>query len=203
MKKRTIMSKKQNQDGLIKSIILLGLLSGIFVSTGVILSTYSQHLYLDNQTIVDGIIDRFSSDGIVNIRGNQVQYSPGSVIPLDGRDYIRITGNQVQIDGETFTPAIRIVSAQIQQNILFEHKIGTFNINSTGRVAIDDVNINFIPVTRNILNVQTQDSNYNIEFVNTIVYMKSKNVMLRLVQNSDNIEIYLVGTQKYNSIIYY
>lgn len=194
--------KEEQHIRLIKSVIIVGLLAGIFMATGVVLSAYPQHLYLGNQTVVDGMVGNFLSNGTMNIRGNQVQYSTGSVIPLEGRDYIKITGNQVQLGDDTFIPAIRIVSARVSQNVLFEQKIGTFSINSAGSATVDDVSINFIPVTKNILNIQTQDSNYNVEFVSSVVYLKSKDVMMKLAQNGDNIEVYLVGTSRYDNIIF-
>lgn len=193
--------KEEQHIRLIKSVIIIGLLAGIFMTTGVVLSAYPQHLYLNNNSVIDALVGNFNNNSM-NIRGNQVQYSTGSVIPLEGRDYIKITGNQIQLGDDTFTPAIRIISARVSQNVLFSQKIGTFGINSAGRATIDDVSINFIPVTKNILNIQTQDSNYNVEFVSGVVYLKSKNVMLKLVQNGGNIEVYIVGTSHYNNILF-
>ena len=195
------MPKKSHQTNLIKSIILISLLTGVFVISGVVISAYPQHLWVNNQTVVDSTVGNFNN-GSVNIRGNQVQYSSGDVIFLEGRDYIRITGNQAQFGSDTFTSAIRTISAQIHQNILFEQKIGTFSINSAGQVLIDGTTINLIPVSSNVLNVRTSDSNYNIEFVSGTVYITSKDIMLKLINDGSNISVYLIGTGSYNKILF-
>lgn len=195
------MPKKQQETNLVKPLILIGLISSMFIFSAVVISSYPQHLYLDNQSVIDATIGYFNNN-TVNIRGNQVQYSTGDVIVLEGRDYIRITGNQKQIGDDIFTGAIRTVTASISQNILFEQKVGIFSINSAGKVLIDDVVISLIPVSSNILNIRTVDSNYNVEFVSGVVYITSKDTMLKLVQNNDDIEIYLIGTKNYNKVLF-
>lgn len=194
------MPKKENPN-IIKSLILIGLLSSMFIFSAIVLSAYPQHLYVNNQTVIEASVGNFNN-GTVNIRGNQVQYSSGSVIPLEGRNYIRITGNQVQFGGGTFISAIRTISAQIHQNILFEEKIGIFSINSAGKIIIDDNIINLIPVSKNIINIRTSDSNYNIEFITDTIYITSGDIMLKLIQNDNNIEVYLVGTRNYERILF-
>lgn len=195
------MPKKQQETNMVKPLILIGLISSMFIFSAVVISSYPQHLYLDNQSVIDATVGYFNNN-TVNIRGNQVQYSTGDVIVLEGRDYIRITGNQKQIGDDIFTGAIRTVTASISQNILFEQKIGSFGLNSAGKLVIDDVVINLIPVSRNVLNVRTSSDNYNVELINNIVYIKKGEVMLKLVQNNNDINIYLIGTKKFNKILF-
>lgn len=196
-----MLKKQQQVTNLIKSIILIGLLTGVFMFNAVIISSYPQHLYLNNNTVIESIVGNFNNS-TVNIRGNQVQYSSGDIIFLEGRDYIRITGNQVQLGGDIFTSAIRTISASLSQNVLFEQKIGSFGLNSAGKLVIDDVVINLIPVSRNVLNVRTSSDNYNVELINNIVYIKKGEVMLKLVQNNNDINIYLIGTKNFNKILF-
>ncbi len=196
------MPKQSQQTNMIKSIILISLLTGVFVISGVVISAYPQHLWVNNQTVVDATVGNFNNSS-VNIRGNQVQYSSGDVIFLEGRDYIRITGNQKQIGSDTFIGAIRTVSASIEQNILFQQKVGSFPINnSAGKLIIDDVIITIVPITNTIVNIKTSDSDYNVQFVANTVYITSKSIMLKLIENNGNIEIYLIGTSGYNKILF-
>lgn len=192
----------KEESNLIKSIILISLLAGIFMVSGIIISAYPQHLWVDNKTVIEATVGNFDN-GHVNIRGNQVQYTPGDTIFLEGKDYIRIIGNQIQFGDNTFTGAVRSLSSDISQNVLFEQKIGSFAIsNSAGKVIIDNTIINIIPITNNIMNIKTSDSDYNVELVDNTSYIKSKSIMLKLIKNDNNIEIYLIGTGKYNKILF-
>lgn len=185
-----------------KSLTLMGLISSIFIFSAVLLSAYPQHLYLDNNTVIESTVGYFHN-GTANIRGNQIQYSTGDTIPLEDRDFIIITGNQAQIGGSTFISAIRSVSTNsLSQNVLFEQQVGSFGINNAGKLIIDDMTMNFIPVTPNILGIKTSDSNYNVEFINDITYIKSKNIILKLLKKDNDIKIYLVGTQSFNKILF-
>lgn len=196
------MHKQSQQTNLIKSIVLISLLVSVFIFSGIVISAYPQHLWVNNQTVVDSTVGNFNN-GTVNIRGNQAQYSSGDVILLDGKDYIRIIGNQKQIGDDTFINAIRTVTASISQNVLFEQRVGSFPIsNSAGKIVVDDVVINIVPITNDIVNIKTSDSDYNIQFVANKAYITSKSIMLKLVKINNEMEIYLIGTQKYGSIIF-
>jgi hypothetical protein len=194
------MPKSQSQQpDLIKSIVIFGLLGFVVIISSVVISVYPQHIWVSNSTVIDSIVGNFHN-GTVNIKGNQVQYSTGDSIMLNGKDYIRLTGNQVQIGGNTYENAIRTISASIDQNVLFQQKLGTFTNSAT--VTIDNTIINMNIVNATILNVQTADSNYNIEFMNSVVYITSGNVMLKLINSYPLIDVYLIGTGSHNKITF-
>lgn len=196
------MPKKQNTN-LIKSIILLGLITLVFVFSGVVISAYPQHLYFNNNTVIDASVGNFNNS-TVNIRGNQVPYSPGDIIFLEGqgRDYIKITGNQIQIDGGTYISGMRSLSSDLTQNVLFEQKIGNFTPDGACKIIIDDKVTNLIPVTENIINIRTSDSDYFIEFVNDFLYFKNNDIMFKLHMSGNNINVYIIGINNYNEIVF-
>jgi hypothetical protein len=191
-------NKKENPD-VIKIIVIIALLTGTMVFSGVLISSYPQNLWVSNSTVIDSIVGNFHN-GTVNIRGNQAQYSTGDSIMLNGKDYIKITGRQTQIGSTTYEGAIRTVSSSIDQNVLFQQRLGTFS--TTATVTIDSVIINLKPVNATILNIKTSDSNYNVEFTNGIVYITSGTVMLKLINSNPLISVYLVGTGNHNKITF-
>ncbi len=196
------MRNSDNSDiDIVKAIVILSLLTSIFVFSSIVISAYPQHLYLGKDSVIESVVGNFDN-GTVNVRGNQVQYVSGDVIPLEGRENIRITGNQVQIGGSTLIGAIRTVTSELHQNILFEKPIGVFPIQNAGRILVDDVEIILIPVTDKIINIRTLESNYNVEFINDVTYITSKDVMVKIMKSNDTINIYLIGTKSYQNVIF-
>lgn len=183
-----------------KMLILVGMLIMVYMSTSVVLAAYQQHLYIDNKTVIDASVG-FKDNKTVNIKGNMVQYGQNDIIPVNGQEYIRITGNQVQMGNNLFTPAIRTVTAKIYQNILFEQKVGEFNISRAAQVGIEGKTVALIPISTNIINIRTVDSNYNVEFTQDIIYINTKDgVMLKLQKDNSKIKVSIVGLKNYDNV---
>jgi len=194
------MRKDDDSRSIPKIVLLVFMLTIVFMSTSVLLAIYPQHLYIDKRTVIDSTIG-FNDNNTVNIRGNLVQYSQDDIIPINGKDYVRITGNQVQLGESVFTPAIRIVTAKFYQNILFEQSVGEFNINRAAQVSIEGYIISMIPLSATIINIRTSDSNYNVELTQNITYINTKNgIMLKIQKINDKIKVSIIGIQNYQNV---
>lgn len=172
----------------------------IFILSSSLFSMYPQHLYLSNNTKISSSI-QFLSNNTAIVHGNQVSYSKNDIIFIDGREYIKITGNQKTIGSYQFTPAIRTLSSSLTQNPLFELEIGSIPLNSGAKLQLDDVSTLIIPISPTIINIQSSDgSNYNIEFVSDTTYIKSNGSMIKLVKTPTSIKVILVGIKSYSNI---
>ncbi|CAG0948604.1 MAG: hypothetical protein OIN86_12940 [Candidatus Methanoperedens sp.] len=192
---------RTEESGFMKALVLTTLLALTMLSTSVVLTAYPQHLYINNGTIINSDL-KFVNNNSVNIKGHQVQYGQNDIIPVgEGRDYIKITGRQVQLGESFFMPGIRTITAGLYQSVIFEQKIGSFGIDKVGQISIDGNVINVIPASQNTVNVRTATSNYIVEFTQSNTYIKSGNAMLRLNKNGNVISIYLVGFSNYNRVL--
>lgn len=202
MSKFTKRPRKDDDDerNIPKMTFLGVLLIAVFMSTSVILAAYQQHLYIDNRTVIDATVG-FKDNRTVNIRGNMVQYGQDAIIPINRKEYIRITGNQIQMGDNLFTPAVRQVTAKIYQNILFEQKVGEFSITKAAQVGIEGKVIAFIPISANIVNIRSTDSNYNVEFTQDMSYLTTTDdVMLKLQKEDKKIKISIIGLMNYDNV---
>lgn len=183
-----------------KIAILMSLIVLLTSITSMVMSSYPQHLYIDNKTVILNAIG-FLDNNTVNIRGHQTQYGAGDSIAIDGRDYIRITGRQVQLGSSNFSEGIRTLTASLTDNVLFQQMIGTFTINQVAQVGVDGETVSIIPISMNVVNIRTDDSVYNIEFVQDTTFITTKNkVMLKLTKEKDTITIFVVGIKNYQNI---
>lgn len=192
---------RKSEYSLPKTIIILTIVLILTISSTIALTSYPQHIYLDNKTKFKDI--SFQNNNVVTVKGNQVTYNTGDTILLEGREYIKVTGKQQQYGNFLLTPAIRTLSSTISQNVLFEREIGRFKINSqSAQVTIDKTIINFIPLSLNIINIQTASTKYNIDLTSTNkTYLTFENgIMLKLEKNSNIIKIYIIGLSEYNNI---
>lgn len=187
---------KQQKPSPAKTAILLALLFLISTSTSLILSSYPQHVLLDNATKIGDV--KFT-DGAVIIKGNQKPIGTGDVIPLEGREYIKIQANQKQLFGRFYTEGIRTVVPQIKQNILFQQPLGEFDTNKIIQVGANNIVFNFIPINEAVYNVNTftgsNSESYNIQFTQGIVYVNFQDIMLKLEQKGNKIKINLIGVK--------
>ncbi|MFA4870927.1 MAG: hypothetical protein WC623_22200 [Pedobacter sp.] len=191
----------QDNEQLVKSIIIIALVSSLFVFSSIVISSYPQHILLGNDTVINNAVGNFINN-TVNVRGNQVQFASNDIITLNGREYIKITGRQVQVGNSTYASGIRTINPSVSQNILFEQKIGTMNINNAGKVIVDSTEIVLIPITTTAIRISSTTDNFDIEFVNNIAYVKVQNVLLKLTNDGTTINTYLVGTDKHQQILF-
>lgn len=183
-----------------KIVILVTSLVFVFMSTSVILAAYPQHIYIDSKTIIDSTVG-FKDNKTVNIRGNIVQYGENSIIPINGQEYIRITGNQVQMGNNLFTPGIRQITANFYQNVLFQQTAGEFAINRAAQIGIDSDVIALIPVSQNIIKIKSSTSDYNVELIQDVSFIKTKNgVMLKLQKVDNKIVVSVIGLKNYDNV---
>lgn len=191
------MSRKTEQIDITKVIVMSILLLSLFSSSSVLLTMYPQRLLVDNSTSIDSIL-KFTDKGIT-LRGNQIQPSSDDIIPLNGRDYVRITSRQIQIGDNTYREGVRTVNPLFSQNIWFSQYIGEFQPTQSVKIGIDNEVIILTP-SFNTIKVQTPESDsYTIQFKDNVTYLKSKSVMLRL-EKTDKIRVYLIGFKETNSI---
>lgn len=188
-----------------KSLIIAGLIFLITFSTSITLTSYPQHLAINENTVIQAI--KFVGNDTAIIKGNQVQLGTGDVIPLAGRDYIRITGNQVQVGKTNFTEGIRTVSASWHQNVMFSQKIGSFKSTQTVQIIVDNSVFNLIPLQSEVLSITVVDlsnkanqQHYNTKFNQDTLYINENDIMIRLVRTDDTITASLIGLKKYSNI---
>lgn len=188
-----------------KSLIIFGLLFLLFFSTSIVLTSYPQHIALNDQTVIQAI--KFMDGNTVMIRGNQIQLQVGDSIPLNGRDYIKLTGNQIQVGKTNYPEAIRTVAAEWYQNTLFSQRVGTWNSNQVAQIVVDKIAINLIPVSNDIISVTAIDTTktnkqnrYNIQFTQDTTYINEHGVMIRLVKKEGTVTASLIGIMKYNNV---
>jgi len=190
-----------------KSIIIFGLVFILFFSTSITLTSYPQYLALNEQTIIETI--KFIGNNTVLIKGNQVQYGVGDIIPIQGtsRDYIRITGNQVQAGKTSYQEGIRTVAALWYQNVMFTQKVGSYQSNQTAQIIIDDTSFVLTPLSQDTLSVTATDlsntknqNHYNIIFKQGVVYINENGIMLKFTKTGDQIRVNTVGLDKHSRI---
>lgn len=197
--------KFEEESTTVKSITIFILIGLLFFSTSIALTSYPQHLAISNRTIIQEI--RFIDEKTVLIRGNQVQVGTGDVIPLEKRDYIRITGNQVQIGKINYPEAIRIITSEWYQQILFSQNIGKFESSQTAQVIIDETSFVLTPLSQDITSVTVTDtsnpkkqSHYNIVFKKGTVYINENGIMLKFTKTRDIVTVNTVGFDKHTRI---
>lgn len=194
-----------------KSIVIFGLIFIMFFSTSIVLTSYPQHLALNDQTVIQAI--KFLNNNTALIKGNQVQFGSGDVIPLAGRDYIRITGRQIQIGKDEYNEAVRVVSpSSWTQNTMFNQKIGASKSNQAMQIVIDKTSFNLIPIkpiSAKIVSVTIDDlskkniqTHYNIQFTQNTTYINENNIMLKIVNENNSTTVYIVGVGRYNNIFF-
>jgi hypothetical protein len=178
----------------------------ITFSTSITLTSYPQHLALDDKTIIQAI--KFISNNTAVVKGNQVQFGKGDVLPLEGRDYIKITGRQIQVGESRYNEGVRTVSASWYQNTMFAQKIGTFRTDQTAQIIVDRTVITIHPVSKDVLSITSLDlstpktqNNYNIQLAQDTVYINEGGAMLKLVGTNSMITVSLIGLKKYTNII--
>ena len=200
--------KFENEPTTSKSLLIFGLIFIIFFSTSIAITSYPQHLALSNGTVIQTI--KFIGGNTVMIKGNQVQLSSGDIIPIEGagRDYIKLTGNQVQIGKTDYPEAIRTVTSEWYQQILFTQRIGKFQSNQTAQIIIDETSFVLTPLSQDTISVTaTEISNpknqnhYNIIFKQQTVYINENGIMLKFAKTGDTITVNTVGLDRHNKII--
>ena len=200
--------KFENEPTTTKSLLIFGLIFIIFFSTSIAITSYPQHLALSNGTVIQTI--KFIGGNTVMIKGNQVQLSAGDIIPIEGagRDYIKLTGNQVQIGKIDYPEAIRTVTSEWYQQILFSQRIGKFQSNQTAQIIIDTTSFVLTPLSQDTISVTaTEISNtnnqnhYNIIFKQGVVYINENGIMLKFAKTGDTIIVNSVGLDRHNRII--
>jgi len=196
----------EDQPTTTKSITIFILIGLIFFSTSIVLTSYPQHLAINEQTKIEFI--KFLSNNTAIIKGNQVQFATNDVIPITGRDYIKITGRQVQINSQDYPEGIRTVASEWYQNVLFTQRIGKFQSNQTAQIIIDGTSFVLTPLSQDTISVtatdlsNTKDQNhYNIIFKQNTVYINENGIMLKFTMAGDIITVNTVGLDKHNKIM--
>ncbi|MDD5453915.1 MAG: hypothetical protein PHW62_00245 [Candidatus Ratteibacteria bacterium] len=197
--------KFEDESTTAKSLIIFGLIFILFFATSIALTSYPQHLAINEKTVIQTI--KFIGNNTAIIRGNQVQYGTGDVISIQGRDYIRITGNQVQIGKSNYPEAVRTIVSEWYQNILFTQKVGSFKSNQTAQIIIDSTSFVLTPLSQdtisvtatNILNTKNQN-HYNIVFKAGTVYINENGIMLKFTKTEDVVIVNTVGFDRHNKI---
>ena len=199
--------KKDEKAGAGKTIVLLSLIAVIFFSTSVVLTSYPQHIFISNNTKIDTA--KFLDGNKLLLKGNMVQYVKGDIIPLEGREYIRITGRQAQIGGSTYKEGIRTITSDISQSVLFMQDLGSFSADSVAQVVVDGTVINMIPISKDVININVQDlgsmktiTNYNLQFTQSTTYTNDNGIMLKLTKKQAKIYVTLVGIKPYRNILF-
>lgn len=188
----------KQESSLPKLLITAFILSLLFLSSSVLLTMYQQHVLIGKDTNFGDI--RFGN-GTVIIKGHQSQLSQNDIVSVGGRDYIKLTGKQVSVSGNTYSQAIRTLSTTFFQNLLFEQPIQEFSLPKSSKITVDGDQILITPLSDSVLNIQTKSSNYNIEFSNGITYINTEaKTMLKLQKINGKVKVYLIGFQNYQSI---
>ena len=191
-----------------KIIVLLTLITLITSLTSVVLTSYPQHLAVDNKTVLGEA--QFIGNNTAIVKGHQVQYGTNDIIGLQGRNYIKLTGRQVQLPSGRSEEGIRTIFAEWNQNLLLQQTIGSFNISNQPQIAqigVGNTVFNLIPISQDVLNVNVVDltgkmasSTYNLQLVQSTTYLSENGIMLELSKGKDNtITITLIGSG-YNNI---
>lgn len=196
----------EDQPTTTKSILIFGLIFIITFSTSITLTSFPQHIALNDKTVIQAI--KFIDDKTALIKGNQVQLGKGDIITLEGRDFIRITGNQVQVGTSNFSEGVRTVGASWHQNVLFSQKVGTYDSNKVAQIVVDKTAFNLIPMPSDVLSVTISDlsnrkneQHYNVQFTQDTLYINENDIMLKLVRTGKSTTASLIGLKKYNNII--
>lgn len=177
-----------------KSFITLAILVAVFMASSTLFSMYPQNIYIENNSKIS--VASFTSNNTAMVKGNQVSFGQDDLIFLEGREYIRITGNQQSIGEYKLTPAIRTLSTSLMQNPLFETKVGSFSVNSGASIIVDESHFSLIPISANILKVQGEDTNFNLNFVASSTYIKVDDNLFRISKDSASVPtftVYLAG----------
>lgn len=189
-----------------KSLLIFGFIFVLFFSTSIVLTSYPQHIAISSGTQIQAV--KFLNDSFAIVRGNQVQVGKGDVIGLEGRDYIKITGNQVQIKSQNYPEGIRTVVAEWYQNVLFSQRIGKFQSNQTAQIIIDETSFVLTPLSQDTISVTATDlsnkqnqNHYNIIFKQNTFYINENGIMLKFTMTGDIITVNTVGLDKHNKII--
>lgn len=191
-----------------KSITIFVLIGILFFSTSIAITSYPQHLALSNGTVIQTL--KFISGNTVMIKGNQVQVGTGDIIPIEGagRDYIKLTGNQVQIGKVNYPEAIRTVTSEWYQQILFTQRIGKFQSNQTVQIIIDETSFVLTPLSQDTISVTAtgisdpeKQNHYNIVFKQGTVYINENGIMLKFTKTGDTVTVNTVGLDRHNKII--
>lgn len=189
-----------------KSITIFVLIGILFFSTSIAMTSYPQHLALSDGTVIQAV--KFISGNTVIIKGNQVQVGTGDIIPLEKRDYIRITGNMVQVGKTNYPEAIRTVASEWYQQILFTQYIGKFQSNQTAQIIIDEMSFVLTPLSQDTISVTAIDisdtknqNHYNILFKQNTVYINENGIMLKFTKAGDVIMVNIVGLDRHNRIV--
>lgn len=200
------MRRRVDEPNTGQSVLLFAMIFLITFSTSITLTSYPQHLALDDKTVIQAI--KFISNNTVFIKGNQVQIGQGDILPLEGRDYIRITGRQVQVGNENYNEGIRTVSASWHQNVMFTQRVGTFRSGQAAQIVVDRTAFNLVPISKDVLRVTVVDlvnpkyqNHYNVQFTQDTVYINENDIMMKLVNKDGTITANLVGLKKYTKIL--
>ena len=183
----------------------MGLFFTLITVSSALLTAYPQHIYINEETRIESL--KFLENNTVLLKGNQVSYGTGDVIPVKGRDYIRITGNQIQIGEKDFREGVRAVTASYSQNVLFMQKIGSVPGNRPFQIVVDNSILNIIPINSTIYNInaavvgKTGSNSYNVQFVQETVYINENSVMYKLSITGETISVHLVGFDRHKTIL--
>jgi len=185
----------------------MGIFFILITATSALMTAYPQHIYINGETRIEAL--KFYDNNSVLLKGNQVSYGAGDIIPTKGvgRDYIRITGNQIQINSQNYNEGIRTVTAGITQNVVFLQKIGSVKADRPSQILVDTTYINLIPMNDTIYNVNAgilgtkESNNYNIQYIQNIVYINENGIMLKFTKTAGVITIDIVGFDRHKNII--
>ncbi len=192
----------KQDSSLPKLLLTVFILSLVFLFSSAIINAYPQKLVINKDTVIGDI--KFISNNTILIKGNQVQIGQNDIISIGGRDYVKITANQVSIQGEIYNRGIRLLSPLFTQNMLFEQKIVTYSSLKSARIIIDSDQILITPISSNIFNIKSKNENYNIELSNGISYINTASkTMLKLHKTKENIDVYIIGFINYKNIVVY
>lgn len=190
----------------VKSITIFVLIGILFFSTSIALTSYPQHIAINEKTVIQTV--KFLGNNTAIIKGNQVQFGTGDVIPLVKRDFIRITGNQVQIGKTNYLEGVRTVAAEWYQQILFSQRISKFQTNQTAQIIIDETSFILTPLSQDTISVTATDlsntknqNHYTVIFKQGTVYINENGIMLKFTKVGDVITVNTVGLDRHNKII--
>lgn len=176
-----------------QTTITLSILLVMFVFSSVVLSMYPQNILLSNDTKISPTV-YMTSDNMASVRGNQFQFGTDDYIILDGREYIKITGNQKTIGTQKFVPGIRTLTSSFTQNALFETPLNPFPLSRAAKLTIsDNYSINLIPLSSTIMKIQTVDSDYNLDISSGTAYFKADGYLFKIKLTETEALVYIVG----------
>lgn len=187
-----------NKRNPVKIAFLLAFVVLLTTTSSLSMTFNPQHLWISNETQIQNTA--FSDNNTVTVRGHQAQYGEGSLIPVEGRDYIRITGEQTHFGNGTYQEGIRTLNPSLEQNPLAEQELGTYPIGTIMQVSVDNVVINIIPTTKEILYISTayrdtgqKLNSYHVQFAQDTIPLMEAGAFIKLRRTATTITASVIG----------